>query len=62
MRAHVPEADRKIVFDKFRAARHLSHAVDKDYSGSGSAPLAGLQVTTEDNNGWKEELLWARPS
>lgn len=27
-RAHVPDADRKIVFDKFHVAKHLGHAVD----------------------------------
>jgi len=28
-RSHVPEADRKIVFDKFHVAKHLGDAVDK---------------------------------
>jgi len=29
LRAHVAEADRKIVFDKFHVAQHLSQAVDE---------------------------------
>jgi transposase len=29
VREHVPEADRKIVFDKFHIAKHLGEAVDK---------------------------------
>ena len=29
VRAHLPDADRKIVFDKFHIAKHLSEAVDK---------------------------------
>ena len=28
-RAHVPEAERKIVFDKFHVAKHLGDAVDQ---------------------------------
>ena len=29
VRAHLPEADSKIVFDKFHVAKHLGDAVDK---------------------------------
>lgn len=29
VRAHVPEADRKIVFGKFHIAKHLGEAVDR---------------------------------
>ena len=29
IREHVPDADRRIVFDKFHAAQHLGRAVDE---------------------------------
>jgi transposase len=50
VRAHVPEADGKIVFDKFHVAQHLGHAVDlvrrkenKTLRAAGDDRLAGTR-------------------
>ena len=50
LRAHVPEADGKIVFDKFHVAQHLGNAVDKvrrkenkTLKASGDDRLAGTR-------------------
>ena len=50
LRAHIPEADGKIVFDKFHVAQHLGNAVDKvrrkenkTLKASGDDRLAGTR-------------------
>ena len=52
VREHVPEADGKIVFDKFHVAKHLGEAVDrvrrkehKTLKAAGDDPLAGTAMT-----------------
>jgi transposase len=66
IRKHVPEADRKIVFDKFHIAQHLTDAIDrvrrmenKELRAEGDDRLKGTRfdwLRNPDNMTWKEKL------
>lgn len=66
---HLPEADSKIVFDKFHIAQHLTEAVDqvrrkehKRLKADGDQRLKGTRfkwLRNPDNMKWKERLQFA---
>ena len=66
---HVPDANRKIVFDKFHIAQHLTEAVDlvrrkehKQLSADGDQRLKGTRykwLRNPDNMKWKDRLQFA---
>jgi len=69
IRKHVPEADRKIVYDKFHIAQHLTDAIDrvrrtehKELKAEGDDRLKGTRFSwlrNPDNMKWKEKLQFA---
>ena len=61
VRAHVPDADRKIVFDKFHVAQHLGQAVDdvrrkenKELRAQGDDRLVGTRYDWLENPAHKD--------
>ena len=66
---HVPDANRKIVFDKFHIAQHLTEAVDrvrrkehKQLKADGDQRLKGIRykwLRNPDNMKWKDKLHFA---
>jgi transposase len=66
IRKHVPEADRKIVFDKFHIAQHLTDAIDrvrrtenKQLRAEGDDRLKGTRfdwLRNPNNMKWREKL------
>jgi transposase len=69
VRKHVPDADRKIVFDKFHIAQHLTDAVDivrrkehKELKAEGDQRLKGTRynwLRNPDNMKWKDKLQFS---
>jgi transposase len=69
IRKHVPEADRKIVYDKFHIAQYLTDAIDrvrrtehKELKANEDDRLKGTRFSwlrNPDNMKWKEKLQFA---
>jgi transposase len=69
IRKHVPEADRKIVYDKFHIAQHLTDAIDrvrrtehKELKADGDDRLKGTRFSwlrNPDHMKWKDKLQFA---